>query len=193
MSAMAPWSETPAQASDPPPAGRFVLPCSASQTKCVSTASFNKPAQYTSPWVVPQGTTMSDAARQLTTALRDVGGEGTKVATLNIPEKGAVRVTASVPKGWGDDMRFSLRPDEEKQGAILCTFTVVGGSGAFNLPDPPACATEGCITGPPQRKYVDLIRDRLGWLPLETDEDKKWVQVMGPFLIDPDDYVSAFD
>ena len=54
-------------------------------------------------------------------------------------------------------------------------------------------ATEGCITGPPQRKYVDLIRDRLGWLPLETDEDKKWVQVMGPFLIDPDDYVSAFD
>ena len=62
MSAMAPWSETPAQASDPPPAGRFVLPCSPSQTKCVSTASFNKPAQYTSPWVVPQGTTMSDAA-----------------------------------------------------------------------------------------------------------------------------------
>ena len=71
--------------------------------------------------------------------------------------------------------------------------SLIVGSGAFNLPDPPACATEGCITGPPQRKYVDLIRDRLGWLPLETDEDKKWVQVMGPFLIDPDDYVSAFD
>ena len=99
------------------------------------------------------------------------------------------------------------------------TFTVASTSSGFRLPDPPGCIESGCITGkrravaihhsprglgphsvltkylsagPPQRRYVEALRNRLGWLPLETDEDKKWVQMMSPFLINPDDYVTAF-
>ncbi len=47
-----------------------------------------------------------------------------------------------------------------------------------NSPDPPFCLTPGCISGPGNRGRLEALRDQLGWSNLETDEDKKWVQIM---------------
>ncbi|QDZ18468.1 hypothetical protein HOP50_01g09720 [Chloropicon primus] len=160
--------------------------------KCVSTASFNQPSQYSSPWIVPGGKSLREAAEDLSRAVEEVGGR--ESTTLSAPferQDGAVGVSAS-SKGWGEDMRFLLKKDAEKN-TILVTYSIASpNSGAkVPVPDPPGCLEAGCITGPPQRRYVEAIRNILGWLPLETDEDKKWVQIMAPFLINPDDYVST--
>jgi hypothetical protein len=34
------------------------------------------------------------------------------------------------------------------------------------------------MTGAPNRARLEALRDELDWSPLETDEDKKWVQIM---------------
>eukprot|EP00873_Tetraselmis_striata_P020061 jgi/Tetstr1/440325/TSEL_028662.t1 len=43
---------------------------------------------------------------------------------------------------------------------------------------PPFCTKPGCVNGPPNRQRMEALRDELLWSPLETDEDKKWVQIM---------------
>ncbi len=45
-------------------------------------------------------------------------------------------------------------------------------------PDPPGCWVPGCINGPRQRARMEALRDRLGWLNLESDEDKEWVPLL---------------
>lgn len=36
----------------------------------------------------------------------------------------------------------------------------------------------GCINGPRNRGRLEEVQRELGWLPLETDEDKKWVPLL---------------
>mmetsp|Transcript_5870 Transcript_5870/g.13866 ORF Transcript_5870/g.13866 Transcript_5870/m.13866 type:complete len:104 (+) Transcript_5870:379-690(+) len=43
---------------------------------------------------------------------------------------------------------------------------------------PPFCWKPGCISGPRQRARMASFQDALGWTPAETDEDKKWVQIL---------------
>lgn len=43
---------------------------------------------------------------------------------------------------------------------------------------PPFCFIPGCISGPRQRVRLEALRDKLGFLSMETDEDKKWLQIM---------------
>lgn len=167
-----------------------IIKCTAGG-KCVSTASFNQPSQYSSPWIVPGGKSLREAAEDLSRAVEEVGGQSTIVSAPFERQDGAMGVSAS-SKGWGEDMRFLLKEDAEK-GTVLVTYSIASPTSSVKVPvpDPPGCLEAGCITGPPQRRYVEAIRNILGWLPLETDEDKKWVQIMGPFLINPDDYVST--
>jgi hypothetical protein len=61
-----------------------------------------------------------------------------------------------------------------KDGGIV----VFSSNSIANSPDPPFCLTPGCISGPGNRGRLEALRDQLGWSNLETDEDKKWVQIM---------------
>ena len=199
-------AESGSEAGPSPPAAppqlrtKFITKCKPG-FKCVSTASFNEPSQYASPWIIPYNTTLMEGCEQLKRALEEVASDG-EIAVSWPPDVvpggvTALAMTASA-KGWGDDTRFLLKEDPDKGGVGIVTFTIRGaesGTKGFglSLPNQPFCVENGCITGPPQRKYVEAIRNKLGWLPLETDEDKKWVQIMSPFLINPDDYVSAFE
>ena len=74
-------------------------------------------------------------------------------------------------------MEFKLLPDDR-----VCVYRVAGARGKqpglFGSVDPPGCAQRGCINGPPQRARAEDLRERLGWLPLETDEDKVWVPLL---------------
>lgn len=47
-----------------------------------------------------------------------------------------------------------------------------------NRPYPPFCFVPGCISGPKNRQRLESLRNDLGWTVLETDEDKKWVQIL---------------
>lgn len=178
---------------------KFIVPCSPGP--CVSTASFNKPSQYSSPWIVPEGTTLAQAKEQIKTVLEDLGAtvkpssdrESERRASEGSEVKGGGDlVLVASAEGWGEDMKFLIKEDDGLGGVGLVTFTISSQEGTatsgkrgflglgnkLTVPDPPGCFESGCISGPPQRRYVEAIRNKLGWLPLETDEDKKWVQIM---------------
>ena len=129
----------------------------------------------TPPWIVPEGTDLERAGASLGEALEALGAENVSVSTG--PGGVAVAATAS---GWGEEILFVLAEDEGiGGGAGVVTFTVAGAPGRFlNPPDPPGCLQRGCINGPVQRRYVEALRDRLQWQNLETDEDKRWVQLL---------------
>lgn len=165
----------PAAATEAVPERPRVRPCGPGE-KCVSTASFQKPSQYAPPWIVPETIELERAGARLGEALEALGAENVSVSTG--PGGVAVAATAS---GWGEEMLFVLAEDEGiGGGAGVVTFTVAGAPGRrfLNPPDPPGCLQRGCINGPVQRRYVEALRDRLQWQNLETDEDKRWVQLL---------------
>ena len=180
---------------------KVIFPCAPGP--CVSTASFNKPSQYSSPWIIPEGTSLAQARNQLEQALEDLGA--TIVSCVILEKRGGNNeeevggeinhdqfVLVAKAEGWGEEMKFLLKKDRGLGNVGLVTFTISAqassGSGRqgtglltgkLSIPDPPGCLEEGCISGPPQRRYVEALRNSLQWSPLETDEDKKWVQIMG--------------
>ena len=58
-------------------------------------------------------------------------------------------------------------------GAVLFRW-----AGRVNVASPPGCFKPGCINGPRQRARAEALQRELGWLPLETDEEKKWVPLL---------------
>jgi hypothetical protein len=60
------------------------------------------------------------------------------------------------------------------QGNVVCYRSV----SRVTIPDPPFCWWPGCINGPRNRGRLEHLRDELGWVPLETDEDKHWVPLL---------------
>ena len=48
----------------------------------------------------------------------------------------------------------------------------------MDMQDPPFCLRPGCISGPRERERLEELRDRMQLLVNETDEDKKWVQIL---------------
>ena len=71
----------------------------------------------------------------------------------------------------GDDLEFFFLNDGS--GAVLFRW-----AGRVNVASPPGCFKPGCINGPRQRARAEALQRELGWLPLETDEEKKWVPLL---------------
>ena len=47
-----------------------------------------------------------------------------------------------------------------------------------NKASPPGCFKPGCVNGPRNRARMEELLRAVGWLPLETDEEKKWVPLL---------------
>eukprot|EP00897_Mesotaenium_endlicherianum_P009313 jgi/Mesen1/840/ME000112S10991 len=94
-----------------------------------------------------------------------------KGAKLEVVDQGSHYLYATLADGVTgvDDMEFLF-----VRGSIVC-FRSVSRS---NVPDPPFCWWKGCINGPQNRGRLERLRDELGWVPLETDEDKSWVPLL---------------
>ena len=175
---------------------RGVRACSPGE-KCVSTANYNRgPSQvgalpgeqfrhesthnadtvfahqYAVPWIVPERMALAEASEELAQAIQDLGGTVSGIQSAG--RDGTDLELAARAPGWGEEMTFLLRND----GVVLYTIAGLSGFGGIRVPDPPGCFARGCISGPPQRRYVEALRDRLSWLPMETDEDKEWVQLL---------------
>lgn len=80
----------------------------------------------------------------------------------------AVLQSSTSSKEDVDDLEFLFK------GKVVCYRSV---SRVF-IPDPPFCWWAGCINGPRNRGRLEKLRDDLGWVPLETDEDKNWVPLL---------------
>eukprot|EP00747_Dinoflagellata_sp_TGD_P027939 gnl/TRDRNA2_/TRDRNA2_132926_c0_seq1.p1 gnl/TRDRNA2_/TRDRNA2_132926_c0~~gnl/TRDRNA2_/TRDRNA2_132926_c0_seq1.p1 ORF type:complete len:292 (+),score=49.39 gnl/TRDRNA2_/TRDRNA2_132926_c0_seq1:25-876(+) len=141
--------------------------------KCVSTASFKSPSNYMPAWIAPTKLSIEQAAARLRRAVEDLGAQAEP--PVAVPNGGLY--VAATAQGWGEKMDFVLRHDDYLE-AIVVTFRIVGGGPGGKLPDPPGCFKRGCINGPPQRRYATALGEELGWLPLEPDEEKRWVPLL---------------
>jgi hypothetical protein len=63
---------------------------------------------------------------------------------------------------------------EFREGGVVLFWAHGQGAAA----PPPFCFVPGCISGPRQRDRMQALGQRLGWLPFETDEDKKWTPIL---------------
>lgn len=137
-------------------------------TSCVSSSSFMMPAQYLPPWsFLPE----TPAA-----AFRHVLSE--------LEERGAVVVTADAAAGFikahlraagsssQDVVQLRLRPD----GVVLFRAEAAGPPRQQRYPA--FCLTPGCISGPATRQQLEALRNSLGWMVLEPDDDKAWQQIL---------------
>lgn len=81
-------------------------------------------------------------------------------------------LAASLQYGDGvDDVEFVFTRDGSKTVLFAARSRV-------NKASPPGCFTPGCVNGPRNRGRMEELQRELGWLPLETDEDKKWVPLL---------------
>jgi hypothetical protein len=105
--------------------------------------------------------------RALSSELAEMG------ASITASDVGAGYIAASITFPREQEvytLMFWLQPD----GVVLFRGEAAGAS----RPYPVACFTPGCISGPRARTHLEAVRDRLGWSPLETDEDKRWQQIL---------------
>ncbi|EFJ41178.1 hypothetical protein VOLCADRAFT_107798 [Volvox carteri f. nagariensis] len=149
-------------------AGRL-LPC-APRTSCVSTANFMSPSQYLAPWSFDP-LEPAQAKRLLLDELRTRGG------TVVQEDEAKGYIAALVP--------YQLAPGRQDVDLLEFKFATGGGAAVafrseahINTPPPPFCWTPGCISGPGNRARMEQLRNSLGWSSMETDEDKKWVQIL---------------
>ncbi|KAG2426746.1 hypothetical protein HXX76_012803 [Chlamydomonas incerta] len=144
-----------------------LLPCTP-KASCVSTANFLSPSQYLAPWSFDPKTPAA-AKRQLLDEL--VGVRGGQVVR---EDEGRGYVAVAVP--------YQLGAGKSDVDLMEFKFTDVAvafrSEARLNIPPPPFCFTPGCISGPPNRARMEALRDTLGWNSQETDEDKKWVQIL---------------
>ncbi|GLC40247.1 hypothetical protein PLESTB_001309400 [Pleodorina starrii] len=145
-----------------------LLPCPP-RTSCVSTANFMSPSQYLAPWSFDP-LEPAQAKRLLVDEIRTRGG------TVVQEDEARGYIAAVVP--------YQLGPGRQDEDVLEFKFTSDGSAVAFrseartNTPPPPFCWTPGCISGPGNRGRMEALRDALGWSSQETDEDKKWVQIL---------------
>ena len=123
-------------------------------TSCVSTASFRSPANYLPPWEY-------------------VGDDAQAFKTLVDANAGYVAASLRHDDSSSDvdDLEFFFLNDGS--GAVLFRW-----AGRVNVASPPGCFKPGCINGPRQRTRAEDLQRELGWLPLETDEEKRWVPLL---------------
>ena len=137
-------------------------------TSCVSTASFRSPANYLPPWEYVGDD--AQAFKTLVDALRSK-----PKADVTVVDANAGYVAASLRHDDSssdvDDLEFFFLNDGS--GAVLFRW-----AGRVNVASPPGCFKPGCINGPRQRARAEDLQRELGWLPLETDEEKQWVPLL---------------
>ncbi|CAK9870778.1 unnamed protein product [Sphagnum jensenii] len=131
---------------------------------CVSTSAFQSPSRFMPPWVYLGN--RDEAYNALKKALVQMDA---KIVT----DDGSRYIYAFLPSGNSrvddvDDLEFLF------VGNVVCYRSV----SRVTIPDPPFCWWPGCINGPRNRGRLEHLRDELGWVPLETDEDKHWVPLL---------------
>ncbi|KAG0573752.1 hypothetical protein KC19_VG206600 [Ceratodon purpureus] len=131
---------------------------------CVSTSAFQSPSRFMPPWTYLG--TQEHAYVALKSALARMGAQVVKEDGRRYVY--AVLQSATQSKEDIDDLEFLFK------GKVVCYRSV---SRVF-IPDPPFCWWAGCINGPRNRGRLEKLRDDLGWMPLETDEDKHWVPLL---------------
>ncbi|PNH06579.1 hypothetical protein TSOC_007010, partial [Tetrabaena socialis] len=143
---------------DPDGEGRL-LPC-APRTSCVSTTNFMSPSQYLAPWTFDP-TPPAQAKRQLLDEVRARGG------TVVQEDEARGYVAALVP--------YQLSPGRQDVDIVEFKFVSDGRAVAFSGR---CCGPARGEGGPGNRGRLEALRDSLGWSSQETDEDKKWLQIM---------------
>ncbi|KAJ9516875.1 hypothetical protein QJQ45_027274 [Haematococcus lacustris] len=102
------------------------------------------------------------------------GSEQAQRSTANATSHGSVRVRVPFQVAGRvevDEMEFVFRD-------TLILFRSEAVDGGLGGPDPAFCWVTNCVSGPRQRARLEALRDALGWSVEETDEDKRWVQIM---------------
>ena len=149
-------------------AGGGVGAC-ASGTNCVSTSSSKSPSNY-SPLLDCAGDTVDEAFNKLRRALEQDQG-----ATEVVVGEGGRALRAVVDLGSGRDPADAEFVFLDEPDRCLLSFKVTART---VLPDPPFCATRGCINGSRVRRWVQNFTAGLGYLDVEYgDEDKVWRQI----------------
>ena len=123
-------------------------------TSCVSTASFRSPANYLPPWEY-------------------VGDDAAAFKTLVDALRSDPKVFDMIDDENAGYVAASLRHDDADVDDLEFRW-----AGRVNVASPPGCFKPGCINGPRQRARAEALQRELGWLPLETDEEKKWVPLL---------------
>ena len=124
---------------------------------CISTSAYQSPSQYMAPWIVTGQA--SNAFQHLKEQLLSDVAE----MISDHEKEGHIEALLS-----GDKLSFEIRDK-----MILFRSVKVGGRELT----PPFCLVPHCITGPSNRVRLESLRDRLGYINLETDEDKVWNQI----------------
>mmetsp|Transcript_16804 Transcript_16804/g.42135 ORF Transcript_16804/g.42135 Transcript_16804/m.42135 type:complete len:233 (+) Transcript_16804:300-998(+) len=148
-------------------APEYLQPCRAADLACVSTSAISAPSKYLPPWSYDGAE--DQAMRRLQEAVLQQGGrinaKQDRYLRVEIPYQGGFLRQSGV-----DTVEFLFNADRK-----LVTFRSVD---SVAKAPPPFCTKPGCVNGPPNRQRMEALRDELLWSPLETDEDKKWVQIM---------------
>ena len=133
---------------------------------CVSTASFRSPANYLPPWEY-----VGDDAAAFKTLVEALRSDPKVFDMIDDETAGYVAASLRHDDADVDDLEFFFLNDGS--GAVLFRW-----AGRVNVASPPGCFKPGCINGPRQRARAEALQRELGWLPLETDEEKKWVPLL---------------
>mmetsp|Transcript_37109 Transcript_37109/g.66410 ORF Transcript_37109/g.66410 Transcript_37109/m.66410 type:complete len:232 (-) Transcript_37109:268-963(-) len=144
----------------------YLRPCSAAELSCVSTSAISAPSKYLPPWSYDGP--LEQAMKRLEYLVTQEGGR------VSARQENYLRAELPYPGS------FLSQP-----GVDTVEFLFIGSSTVtFRSVDsvakapPPFCLKPGCVNGAPNKARLEALRDELDWSPLETDEDKKWVQIM---------------
>ena len=132
----------------------------------MSTASFGSPANYLPPWEY-----VGDDATAFKTLVDALRSDPKVFDMIDDETAGYVAASLRHDDADVDDLEFFFLNDGS--GAVLFRW-----AGRVNVASPPGCFKPGCINGPRQRARAEALQRELGWLPLETDEEKKWVPLL---------------
>jgi len=147
--------------------GRHLSPCLPGES-CVSTSSFKSPSQYLPPMQLPPGVSEDAAVAELAAYITAKGGR--VLERLEEDGMGGRYLRSEMAfRGEVDDVEWLF-----VGGGAVCFRAASREARAA----PPGCLRKGCINGPRNRARMEEVGNDLGWLPLETDEDKEWVQLL---------------
>ncbi|BBN09015.1 hypothetical protein MPTK1_4g16400 [Marchantia polymorpha subsp. ruderalis] len=132
-------------------------------TPCVSTSAFRSPSRFMPPWSYLNS--KDKAYDELLKALQRMGAQ-----IVVKDDDTYIYATIAQPNDVDDvdDLEFLF------VGKQVCYRS----RSRKNAPDPPFCWWPGCINGPKNRGRMERLRDELGWIPMETDEEKVWVPLL---------------
>ncbi|KAL3688627.1 hypothetical protein R1sor_014936 [Riccia sorocarpa] len=166
-------------------------------TPCVSTSAFRSPSRFMPPWsyLNSKESAFADLVKTLQRMVSDessiLGSSPDSVLLsslililISLSHHGSHQGAKIVET---DDDRYvyaTLRSSSGENDVDDLEFLFVGNQVCFrsrsrkSIPDPPFCWWPGCINGPRNRQRLEALRDELGWISMETDEEKVWVPLL---------------